>query len=83
MTFASQIGGMGTPIGTSLNLLVIGTAASSWRRALSHVRFLAPAALAAIPGLLYLWLIAPRLLPDAQPPFTDALARDCSKRSCT
>src|SRR5690606_25628249 len=28
MTFAAQIGGMGTPIGTSLNLLVIGTAAS-------------------------------------------------------
>ena len=28
MTFASQIGGMGTPIGTSLNLLVIGSAAS-------------------------------------------------------
>jgi di/tricarboxylate transporter len=31
--------------------------------------FIAPAALAAIPGLLFLWLIAPRLLPQKQPSF--------------
>ena len=40
MTFASQIGGMATPIGTSLNLLVIGSAASLGVDALPHVRFL-------------------------------------------
>ncbi|GFE81212.1 SLC13 family permease [Steroidobacter agaridevorans] len=67
MTFASQIGGMGTPIGTSLNLLVIGSAASLGVERFHMFDFIAPAALAAIPGLLFLWLIAPRLLPDKHP----------------
>ncbi|MGH6611783.1 MAG: SLC13 family permease, partial [Burkholderiaceae bacterium] len=58
MTFASQIGGMGTPIGTSLNLLVIGSAVSLGVERFEMFDFLAPAALAAIAGLLYLWLIA-------------------------
>jgi di/tricarboxylate transporter len=75
MTFSSQIGGMGTPIGTSLNLLVIGSAASLGVERFHMFDFLAPAALAAIPGLAYLWLIAPRLLPDAPPPFIDASPR--------
>lgn len=69
MTFASQIGGMGTPIGTSLNLLVIGSAARFGVEGFHIFEFIAPAALAAIPGLLYLWLIAPRLLPDRPAPF--------------
>ena len=75
MTFSAQIGGMGTPIGTSLNLLVIGSAASLGVERFHMFDFLAPAALAAIPGLAYLWLIAPRLLPDAPPPFIDASPR--------
>ncbi len=69
MTFASQIGGMGTPIGTSLNLLVIGSAARFGIEGFHIFEFFAPAALAAIPGILYLWLIAPRLLPDRPIPF--------------
>jgi di/tricarboxylate transporter len=75
MTFASQIGGMGTPIGTSLNLLVIGSAARFGIEGFHIFDFLAPAALAAIPGLLYLWLIAPRLLPDRAAPFQGASLR--------
>lgn len=75
MTFASQIGGMGTPIGTSLNLLVIGSAASLGIERFHMFDFIAPAALAAIPGLLFLWLVAPRLLPDKQPGFADASPR--------
>lgn len=75
MTFASQIGGMGTPIGTSLNLLVIGTAATLGVERFHMFDFIAPAALAAIPGLLYLWLVAPRLLPERQPAFTDVSPR--------
>ena len=63
MTFASQIGGMGTPIGTSLNLLVIGTAASLGIPRFHMFDFLEPAAIAGGVGILYLWLIAPRLLP--------------------
>lgn len=75
MTFASQIGGMGTPIGTSLNLLVIGSAASLGLEPFHMFDFIAPAALAAIPGLLFLWLVAPRLLPDKQPSFVDTSPR--------
>lgn len=75
MTFASQIGGMGTPIGTSLNLLVIGSAAGLGVPRFHMFDFIAPAALAAIPGVLFLWLIAPRLLPDRKPVFADASPR--------
>lgn len=75
MTFASQIGGMGTPIGTSLNLLVIGSAASLGIERFHMFDFIAPAALAAIPGWLFLWLVAPRLLPDKQPAFVNASPR--------
>lgn len=75
MTFSAQIGGMGTPIGTSLNLLVIGSAASLGVERFHMFDFLAPAALAAVPGLAYLWLIAPRLLPDTPPPFVGASPR--------
>jgi di/tricarboxylate transporter len=75
MTFSAQIGGMGTPIGTSLNLLVIGSAVSLGVERFHMFDFLAPAALAAVPGLVYLWLIAPRLLPDRPTPFIDASPR--------
>lgn len=75
MTFASQIGGMGTPIGTSLNLLVIGSAVSLGLERFHMFDFIAPAALAAIPGLLFLWLVAPRLLPDKQPNFVNSTPR--------
>jgi di/tricarboxylate transporter len=75
MTFASQIGGMGTPIGTSLNLLVIGSAASLGVGRFHMFDFIAPAALAAIPGLLFLWLVAPRLLPDKQASLFNASPR--------
>src|SRR5690606_3473062 len=75
MTFASQIGGMGTPIGTSLNLLVIRSAASLGLERFHMFDFIAPAALAAIPGLLFLWLIAPRLLPDKPATFTNTSPR--------
>jgi len=75
MTFASQIGGMGTPIGTSLNLLVIGSAASLGIEGFHMFDFIAPASLAAIPGLLFLWLVAPRLLPDKQPSFVNTSPR--------
>ncbi|MGE0580695.1 MAG: SLC13 family permease [Steroidobacteraceae bacterium] len=63
MTFAAQIGGMGTPIGTSLNLLVIGTAASLGVPQFHMFDFIEPAAIAGGVGILYLWLVAPYLLP--------------------
>jgi len=67
MTFASQIGGMGTPIGTSLNLLVIGSAASLGVERFHMFDFIVPASMAAIVAFFYLWLVAPRLLPDNKP----------------
>jgi di/tricarboxylate transporter len=64
MTFASQIGGMATPIGTSLNLLVIGTAASLGVPRFHMFDFALPAAIAGGVAVVYLWLIAPRILPE-------------------
>ncbi len=75
MTFASQVGGMGTPIGTSLNLLVIGTAASLGVERFHMFDFIVPASLAAIVAFFYLWLVAPRLLPDSKPVLGDAAPR--------
>lgn len=75
MTFASQIGGMATPIGTSLNLLVISTAASLGVTRFGMFDFLQPAALAGAVGLLYLWLVAPRLLPERQGAHLDVSPR--------
>ena len=75
MTFSAQIGGMGTPIGTSLNLLVIGSAVTHGVERFGIFDFIVPAAFAAIPGLVYLWLIAPRLLPDKPPPFANGSPR--------
>jgi di/tricarboxylate transporter len=75
MTFASQVGGMGTPIGTSLNLLVIGTAATLGVERFHMFDFIVPASLAAIVAFFYLWLVAPRLLPDNKPVLVDASPR--------
>jgi len=75
MTFAAQLGGMGTPIGTSLNLLVISSAASLGVARFHMFDFIAPAAIAAVIGLLYLWLVAPRLLPDLKPRFASMTPR--------
>lgn len=75
MTFAAQIGGTGTPIGTSLNLLVVGSAASMGVAQFGMFDFIVPAAIAGVVGLLYLWLIAPRLLPEREARLTDASPR--------
>ena len=80
MTFASQVGGMGTPIGTSLNLLVIGTAATLGVERFHMFDFIGPAALAAVVAFPYLWLVAPRLLPETRPVLADVAPRLFSAR---
>lgn len=75
MTFAAQLGGMATPIGTSLNLLVISSAASLGVQKFGMFDFAAPAAIAGVIGVLYLWLLAPRLLPERQPQIQDTSPR--------
>ena len=64
MGFATLVGGMATTIGTSTNLLVVGIAKDLGVVEFSMFDFVLPAAAAGAVALLYLWLIAPRLLPD-------------------
>jgi di/tricarboxylate transporter len=68
MGFAAILGGMATTIGTSTNLLVVSVAADMGMVPLEMFDFTRLVAIAAIPAVLYLWLIAPRLLPERQAP---------------
>ena len=61
--FATIIGGMSTTIGTSTNLLIVSVSEEYGLPRLSMFDFTLPAVIAAAAGLLYLWLLAPRLLP--------------------
>ncbi len=63
------LGGMTTTIGTSTNLLVVSVAADMGMKPMGMFDFTLPAAMAGGVGLLYLWLIAPRLLPEHSPPY--------------
>jgi di/tricarboxylate transporter len=62
--FATIIGGMSTTIGTSTNLLVVSVSEELGLERLQMFDFTLPAVLAAGAGILYLWLLAPYLLPD-------------------
>lgn len=75
MTFAAQMGGMGTPIGTSLNLLVITSAAALGVEKFGMFDFFVPAAIASGVGILYLWLIGSRIIPFREPNLKDASPR--------
>ena len=80
MGLATLIGGSGTTIGTSTNLLVVAVAADLGMRRFEMFDFVVPVAIAGGIGIVYLWLIAPRLLPprpvllaDASPFVFDAV----------
>jgi di/tricarboxylate transporter len=62
MNFAVLIGGMSTTIGTSTNLIVVALAAGLGVHAFGVFEFLPLVATAALPALLYLWIVAPWLL---------------------
>lgn len=64
--FATSIGGMATSIGTSTNLLVVAVAADLGMREFGMFDFVWPATIAGSIGLLYLWLIAPLLIPTRE-----------------
>lgn len=64
--FATSIGGMATSIGTSTNLLVVAIAADLGVRRFGMFDFAPPAIIAGGVGLLYLWIIAPRLIPHRE-----------------
>jgi len=73
--FATILGGMGTTIGTSTNLLVVGVAADLGVRRFEMFDFSLPVLAAGSLGILYLWLVAPRLLPERHMPLTDISPR--------
>lgn len=61
--FATIIGGMSTTIGTSTNLLIVSVSEDLGLQRFGMFDFTLPAVIAAVAGLAYLWLLAPRLLP--------------------
>lgn len=74
MNYAVLIGGMATSIGTSTNLIVVAIAASLGVGPFGLFDWFGLVALAAVPAMGYLWLIAPRLLrgvPDERQQLSD------------
>ena len=75
MGLATIIGGMSTTIGTSTNLLVVGISRDMGMHEFSLFEWVVPVAIVGGVGLLFLWLVAPRLLPDRTPPMADTSPR--------
>jgi di/tricarboxylate transporter len=75
MGMSTLIGGMATTIGTSTNLLVVGIAADQGLREFGMFDFSLPVLVAGLPGIVFLWLIAPKLLPERKPPMSDIAPR--------
>ena len=71
----SIVGGMSTTIGTSTNLLVVSVAADMGVAPFRMFDFIVPAAIAGTVSVLYLWLIAPRLIPERQAPMQSTVKR--------
>ncbi|MRX28099.1 SLC13 family permease [Kangiella sp. HZ709] len=78
MGFATLVGGMATTIGTSTNLLVVSVAADLGLEKFGMFDFFLPAAIAGSIAIVYLWLIAPRIIPERQ-----AVMKDTSPRVFT
>jgi di/tricarboxylate transporter len=75
MGFASILGGMATTIGTSTNLLVVNVAADLGMDPFNMFDFMGPVLIAGVFALLYLWLVAPRLIPERKPPMDRGVSR--------
>jgi len=73
--FSTLVGGMTTTIGTSTNLLVISIAADLGLQRFNMFDFFLPASIAGGIAILYLWIIAPRLLPRRDTPLGDMSPR--------
>jgi di/tricarboxylate transporter len=75
MGFAATIGGMATTIGTSTNLLVVGISRDMGLAPIGMFDFALPVAIVGGVGILFLWLIGPRLLPDRSSALADITPR--------
>ncbi|HUF73851.1 MAG TPA: SLC13 family permease [Gammaproteobacteria bacterium] len=73
--FSTILGGMATTIGSSTNLLVVSIAEQQGLPAFSMFSFSFPVLVVGAVGILYLWLIVPRLLPVRQTPMSDTSPR--------
>lgn len=73
--FATLMGGMSTTIGTSTNLLVVSFASELGVREFDMFDFFVPAILASSVGILYLWLVVPRIMPHREPLMPTTSAR--------
>jgi len=72
MGLATLLGGMSTTIGTSTNLLVVSVASDMGLPRIQMFDFFLPAIIAGSVGILYLWLIAPKILPERTPNLEDS-----------
>ena len=75
MGLATIIGGMATTIGTSTNLLVVGISQDLGLKEFAMFDFAIPVVIVGGVAILFLWLLAPRLLPDRVPPLADTTPR--------
>jgi len=75
MGLATIVGGMSTTIGTSTNLLVVGISRDLGMHEFGMFEWVLPVAIVGGVALLFLWLVAPRLLPDRTPPMADTSPR--------
>jgi di/tricarboxylate transporter len=73
--YATIIGGMCTTIGTSTNLLVVEIAAGMGLPPMGMFHFTGIALSAAVIAILFLWLVAPRLVPARTAPMADTSPR--------
>ncbi len=72
---ATLIGGTATTIGTSTNLLVVAVAADMGLPRIEMFDFFVPAAIVGGIGIVYLWLVAPRITPVRLAPLADISPR--------
>ena len=75
MGLATIIGGTSTTIGTSTNLLVVGISEDLGLMHFGMFDFMLPVFIVGGVGVLFLWLVAPKLLPERVPPMGDMTPR--------
>jgi len=75
MNFAVIVGGMATTIGTSTNLLIVSLARDHGVEHVDMFEFTPLVVGPALLALLYLWLVAPRLLPEHANPLAGIAPR--------
>lgn len=75
MGLATLVGGMTTTIGTSTNLLVVSISKNMGAVEFGLFDFILPALTAAVVAIVYLWLVAPKLIPNRTPSMPDTSPR--------